>query len=106
MPARRPVARRPGGLPVVLRMAVALAFPFVAALTVAGTYLGLELIVCAAWVAFAMVTLYLLSAYPTLLQSLGFLTVNNLLGVGFLIALTVQVLNSRDLSFLRVPQVL
>jgi len=121
MPSRYPVARRPDGLPLVIRIAVALAFPFVAALTVAGTYLGLELVVCAAWVAFAMigalfvnpvmgivvmVTLYLLSAYPTLLQSLGFLTINNLLGVGFLIALTVQVLNERDLSFLRVPQVL
>jgi len=121
MPTRLPVTRRPAGLPLAIRIAVALSFPFVAALTVAGTYLGLEIIVCAAWVALVMVgalfvnpvmgivvmvTLYLLSAYPTLLQDLGFLTVNNLLGVGFLIALTVRVLDSRDLSFLKVPQIL
>ena len=108
-------------MPVAIRAALALAFPFIAALTVAGTYLGLELVVGAAWLAFAMVAalfvnpimgivvmvaLYMLSAYPTLLQSLGFLTVANLLGVGFLVSLAVHVLNTRDLSFLKQPQVL
>ena len=121
MPARRFSAARSAGLPVVIRVALALAFPFIAALTVAGTYLGLELLVGAAWAALAMVgallvnpvmgivvmvVLYLLSVYPALLQSLGFLTVANLLGVGFLVSLAVHVLNNRDLSFLRCPQVL
>jgi len=120
MPARFRATRRTGAMPLAIRIVVALALPLVAALTVAGTYLGLEIIVGAAWVAFAMVgvllanpvmgivvmvSLYLLSAYPTLLQSLGFLTVQNLLGVGFVVSLAVYVLNTRDLSFLKVPQV-
>jgi len=40
-------------MPLAIRIVVALALPLVAALTVAGTYLGLEIIVGAAWVALA-----------------------------------------------------
>jgi O-antigen ligase len=107
-------------MPLLVRLAVALALPFIAALTVGGTYFGQEVIVAAAWVAIAVVgalflnpvmgilvmtALYLLSAYPTLLQELGFLTISNLIGVGFLVLFAAHVLNTRDLSFLRVPQV-
>jgi len=121
MPTRYRASRRSQGLPVAIRGALALAFPFVAALTVAGTYLGMELVVGAAWLAFAMaaallanpvmgivvmVVFYMLSSYPSFLQSFGFLTVNNLLGVGFVVSLLVHVLNNRDLSFLKQPQVL
>src|SRR5439155_1384543 len=102
MPARFRATRRTGAMPLAIRIVVALALPLVAALTVAGTYLGLEIIVGAAWVALAMVgvllanpvmgivvmvSLYLLSAYPTVLQAFGFLTVQNLLGVGFVVSL-------------------
>src|SRR5882672_9556401 len=86
MPARLSATRRSQGMPVAIRAALALAFPFIAALTVVGTYLEKKLVVGAA--------------------SLGFLTVANLLGVGFLVSLAVHVLNTRDLSFLKQPQVL
>ncbi len=108
-------------MPLVIRLAIALALPGIAALTVLGVYLGQEVIITAGWVALAMVGalflnpvigilvmtgLYLLSAYPTILQSLGFLTVANLIGFGFVVLLAAHVLSNRDLSFLRVPQVL
>jgi hypothetical protein len=53
-----------------------------------------------------MTTAYLLSAYPTVLQDLGLLSVNNLLGVCFVVLLLAQVLETRELSFLTRPQVL
>jgi len=108
------------GAPAALRLALVLAFPFIGALTVAGTYLGKEVIVAAAWVAFATVgflfvnpvigvvvmsAMFLITAYPTLLQTLGILTVNNLLGVGFMALIVLHVLETRDLSFLRIRQV-
>jgi O-antigen ligase len=100
---------------------LALAFPFVAALTVVGTYLGKEIIIFALWVGLgvaaflfvrpivgiaAITSVLLFTAYPTLLQTLGFLTINNLLGICFLLLLALHVLETRDLSFVRVPQVL
>ena len=66
-------------------------FPFIAAMTVAGTYFGKEVIVTAAWVAVGtvgvlvvrpvigivvMTLAYMLAAYPTILQSLGVFTIN------------------------------
>jgi hypothetical protein len=108
------------GAPAALRLALVLAFPFIGALTVAGTYLGKEIIVAAAWVALATVgflfvnpvsgvivmsAMFLITAYPTLLQTLGILTVNNLIGLGFVVLLVLHVLETRDMSFLRIPQV-
>jgi O-antigen ligase len=53
-----------------------------------------------------MTSIFMFSAYPTIFQSLGFLTINNLLGLCFAVLLVARVLDQRDLSFLRVPQVL
>src|SRR5258708_26320141 len=91
-----------------------------AAMTVAGTYFGKEILICAGWLALSVVGVlfirpvvgiammtaaFLLAAYPTLLQSLGMLTVNNLLGVCFVVLLGLHVVETRDFSFLRNRQV-
>ena len=104
-----------------MRVVVALALPMVAALTVVGTYLGKEIVIFAGLLAMSvggflfvrpvvglsiMTTAYLLSAYPTVLQNLGLLSVNNLLGVCFVVLLLARVLETRELSFLTRPQVL
>jgi O-antigen ligase len=106
--------------PLALRAAIVLGLPMAGALTVAGTYLGKELLVSAAWLALsviavllvrptvgiAMMTIaFLLAAYPTLLQSLGMLTINNLLGLCFVLLLGLHIIDKRDLSFLRSRQV-
>jgi hypothetical protein len=104
-----------------LRIVVALALPLVAAMTVMGTYLGKEVVIFAGLLALSvggllfvrpvvglsiMTTAYLLAAYPTVFQALGLLTVNNLLGLCFVVLLLARVLETRDLSFLVRPQVL
>jgi len=104
---------------VPTRILLGLAVPMVAALVVVGTFLGGELVVAALWMTIAlgallfiqpvvgiaaMTAVYLLAAYPTLLQSLGFLTINNLLGVCFVILMVQRILETRDMSFLRVRQ--
>ena len=109
------------GLPAGMWFLLALGLPFVGAVTVTGIYLNKEVVVAAAWVAFAvagtilfdplvgviaMAGGFLLAAYPTVLQDLGVLTINNLLGLVLAVALVAYVLSSRDLSFLRVRQVL
>jgi hypothetical protein len=91
----------------------------IAALTVAALYLGRELILCAAWVAFGLVGFlvvnpvagvtvmtsgFLMAAYPSLFTTMGALTINNLLGVAFVLILGLHVLETRDFSFLEVPQ--
>ena len=116
------MARRPRpGLPAGMSFLLALGLPFVGAVTVTGIYLNKEVVVAAAWVAFAVAGAvlfdplvgviamsggFLLAAYPTVLQDLGVLTINNLLGVVLAVALVAYVLSSRDLSFLLVRQVL
>src|ERR1051326_1906478 len=117
-----PIARRPrGGIPPAVQVAVAIGLPMLAAITVIGIYLNKEAIVAAAWMAFviaAMVIIdpvvgivimtggYLLAAYPTVLQSLGVITVSNLIGVCLLLLLVAQVIGTRDLSFVTNRQVL
>src|SRR6185295_11526036 len=106
--------------PRALRVAIALGLPMAAALTVVGTYFGKEILIFAAWLAFAVVGIlfvrpvvgiammtaaFLLAAYPTLLQALGMLTVNNLLGICFLLLLGLHVVEKRDFSFLSNRQV-
>jgi len=86
--------------PALIRIAIAVALPLVAAGTILGTFEGYEVIVAAGWIALslagvlfmrpvvgiaAMTVLFLLAAYPTPLQALGFLTINNLLGVCFVV---------------------
>ena len=108
-------------LPAGMWFLLALGLPFVGAVTVTGIYLNKEVVVAAAWVAFAvagailfdplvgviaMAGGFLLAAYPTVLQDLGVLTINNLLGLVLAVALVAYVLSSRDLSFLLVRQVL
>jgi hypothetical protein len=120
MPATSVVSRPSGGTPVLLRAAIAVALPVIGAGTVAGTMLGKEVIVTAAWLLLAVVGVlfvrpvvgvaimsvaFLLAAYPTVFQSLGVLTVNNLLGLGLLLLLGIRILETRDLSFLRIKQV-
>src|SRR6185295_7958204 len=78
-------------------------------------------IVAAAWLALCMVAFvfvkplvgvlvmtsgYLLAAYPTALQTLGMLTLNNLLGICLGIMLVARVLSTRDLSFLGIRAVM
>src|SRR3989442_15295742 len=107
--------RHRSGLPAGTWSLIALGLPFVGAVTVVGIYLNKEIIVAAAWVAFvvagavlfdplvgvvAMSGGFLLAAYPTVLQELGVLTINNLLGLVLGVALLAYVLGSRDLSFL------
>src|SRR5438552_10791431 len=113
--------RRRSGIPPAVQVAVAIGLPMLAAITVVGIYLNKEAIVAAAWMAFviaAMVIIdplvgivimtggYLLAAYPTVLQSLGVITISNLLGVCLAVLLVSYVLTTRDLSFLTVRQVL
>jgi hypothetical protein len=113
-------AHRPG-MPPVIWLLIALGLPVLGAVTVAGVYLNHEVIVAAAWVAFgvaacvfvkpvvgviAMTAGFLLAAYPTGLQDLGVLTINNLLGVCLSVALASYVITTRDLSFLTRRQVL
>lgn len=121
MPAVRSNAYRGGTTPAALRLALAVALPFVAALAAVGTYLGKEVIVAGLWVGLGfiallfvnpiigvvmMTSMFLLAAYPTLFQSLGVLTLNNLLGVGLAAVLAGRILETRDFSFLKNRQVL
>jgi O-antigen ligase len=120
MPVTAPPYDRPAGTPLALRAVIALGLPMAGAMTVAGTYLGKEVLVSAAWMALSVVAIlfvrpvvgiammtaaFLLAAYPTLLQSLGMLTVNNLLGLCFVVLLGLHVIEKRDLSFLKNRQV-
>src|SRR5262245_14655392 len=113
-------SRRAPTDPLLIRIAIAVALPLVAAGTILGTFEGYEIIVTAGWIALAvsgllfirpvigiaaMAVLFLLAAYPTLLQTLGFLTINNLLGICFLVLLAARIIETRDFSFLRIPQV-
>src|SRR5262245_28233843 len=120
MPATSVVSRTSGGTPLPVRAAIAVALPVIGAGTVAGTYLGKEVIVTAGWLALAVVGVlfvrpvvgvavmtvaFLFAAYPTIFQALGVLTLNNLLGLGLLVLLGIRILETRDLSFLRIKQV-
>jgi hypothetical protein len=111
---------RAGQMPALLRLAIAVGLPMAGAATVAGTYLGKELILCAAWLAIFVTTFllaqpvigialmtaaFLMAAYPTILQALGVLTVNNLLGVFLLALMALRIVETRDFSFLRNRQV-
>ncbi len=94
--------------------------PLVAVVTVYGTWAHKEILVAAGWLALSVVgflfvrpvvgvavmtAAFLLAAYPTVLQALGFLTINNLLGICLAVLLGLHVLETRDLSFLRIPQI-
>ena len=120
MPVIAPPHDRSAETPLALRAAIALGLPMAGAMTVAGTYFGKEILICAGWMALSVVAVlfirpavgialmtaaFLLAAYPTLLQSLGMLTINNLLGVCFVLLLGLHVVERRDLSFLRNRQV-
>lgn len=120
MPVSAAAGRSPAGTPAILRLLAALAFPLIAAMTIAGTYVNKEIVITAGWLALSlagflfirpvvgiavMTAAFLLAAYPTLLQSLGFLTINNLLGLCFVALLALRILETRDLSFLKIKQV-
>jgi O-antigen ligase len=120
MPVTASPAHRSSETPRALRVAIGLGLPMAAAMTVAGTYVGKEILICAAWLALSVVGMlfyrpvvgiammtaaFLLAAYPTLLQALGMLTVNNLLGICFLLLLGLHVVEKRDFSFLSNRQV-
>ena len=104
-----------------VRVVLAMALPLLAAMTVMGTYLGKEIIIFAGLLGLSvggflfvrpvvglaiMTTAYLLAAYPTIFQALGLLTVNNLLGLCFVVLLLARTLETRDLSYLSRPQIL
>jgi O-antigen ligase len=109
------------GASVAARVLLALACPVVAALTVVATYLHKEVFIGTLWMVVAlggvllvrpivgiaaMSGVYLLTAYPTILQDLGFLTVNNLLGLCLGFLLLAHVIETRNLSFVKNRQVL
>src|SRR6476660_4584065 len=88
-------------------LALFLGLPLIGAVTVAGTYRGSEVIVAAGWLALSTVGILLirpvigvavmaggclLAAYPTVVQSLGALTINNLMGVALLGLLVARIL--------------
>jgi hypothetical protein len=121
MPAVRSNAYRGGTTPAALRLALALALPFVAALAAVGTYLGKEVIVAGLWLGLAFLALlgvnpiigivlmtatFLLISYPTLFQTLGALTLNNVLGAGLGLILAARAFDTRDFSFIKNKQVL
>src|SRR5215813_6933850 len=112
--------QRAGEMPALLRVAIAVGLPMAGAATVAGTFLGKEIFLFAGWMAVFVTTFllaqpvigialmtaaFLMAAYPTLLQTLGALTVNNLLGVFLLALMGLRIIESRDFSFLRNKQV-
>jgi hypothetical protein len=111
---------RGGEMPTLLRVLIAVGLPMAGAATVAGTYLGKEIILCAGWIAIFVTTFlfaqpvigiglmtaaFLMAAYPTLLQALGVLTVNNLLGLCLLGLMALRIVETRDFSFFRNKQV-
>lgn len=119
VPART-LRSRPAAASSAVRLFLFLGVPAVGAVTVFGTWIHKEVLVGAAWLALSVVGLlfvrpvvgvavmtaaFLLAAYPTLLQALGFLTLNNLLGVCLLALFALRVLETRDLSVLRTPQI-
>jgi O-antigen ligase len=120
MPSAATTHDRPSLPPLLIRVLVAFGIPLLALMAIAGTYLGKDLIVGIGWIAFSMVGFFvvrpgravavmtgafLMAAYPTMLQSLGFLTVNNLLGVLLVALMGVYLLETRDFGFLRNKQV-
>lgn len=120
MASVRTLRSRPAAAASFTRLFLYLGVPAVGAVTVFGTWIHKEILVTAAWMALAVVGLlfvrpvvgvavmagaFLLAAYPTLLQALGFLTLNNLLGVCLLALFALRVLETRDLSVLRTPQI-
>ena len=101
-------------------LALFVGLPLIGAVTVAGTYRGSEVIVAAAWLALVHGWHpahpsgdrrrghgggFLLAAYPTVFQSLGVLTINNLIGVALLGLFVARILETSDFSFLRIRQV-
>ena len=120
MPVTASPFERSNETPRALRAAIALGLPAAAAMTVVGTYFNKEVLIFAAWLAVSVVGVlftrpvvgiammtaaFLLAAYPTLLQSLGMLTVNNLLGICFVVLLGLHIIEKRDFSFLANRQV-
>ncbi len=120
MPVANLPSREVSGPPAGLRVLLAFALPMIGAFTVLGTYLGKEIVITAGWFALAVVgflfiqpvigvvimtVAFLLAAYPSLLQALGFITINNLLGLCLLLLLALHLLETRDFSFLKVRQV-
>ena len=120
MPVTASPFERSSETPRALRAVIALGLPAAAAMTVVGTYFGKEILIFAAWLAISLVGVlfirpvigiammtaaFLLAAYPTLLQSLGMLTVNNLLGLCFVVLLGLHIIEKRDFSFLANRQV-
>ena len=120
MPAVSTPSRRTSGTSPVIRVLLMLGVPMIGALTVLGTWLHNEIIVTAGWLAVSVVGFllvrpvigiavmtggFLLAAYPTPLQALGVLTINNLLGLCFLALLAFRVVETRDWSFLEIKQI-
>jgi hypothetical protein len=117
--ARPDVARRSDPderQPLLIRVVIAVGLPLAGAVTVAGTYLGKEIIICAGWIGVFVTTFlfaqpvigialmtaaFLMAAYPTLLQTLGALTLNNLLGLCLLVLLVLRIVETHDFSFLK-----
>ena len=105
--------------PILIRLLIGVGLPLAGAATVAGTFLDKAILICAGWLGVFVLTLlfmqpvigialmtgaFLMAAYPTTLQTLGALTVNNLLGACLLLLLIFQIVEHRDFSFLKNKQ--
>jgi O-antigen ligase len=104
----------------VVRTGLFLLIPLLALVTAGGAYVGKEGLVLTAWVGAALLTLlfvhptvgivtmvsgFLMGTYPEIVRGAGVFTLNNLLGLGFGTLLVSRWLQTRDFSFLRLPQV-
>ena len=107
-------------MPQLLRLAIAVGLPLSGAATIVATYFNKEILLCAGWFAVCIATFllaapvigislmtgaFLMAAYPSALQALGALTVNNLLGVLLLVLMGLRIVATRDFSVLRTPQI-
>ena len=113
--------RPASGIPAGVRAALVLGLPMLGSISVVCIYLNKEILVAAAWVALgmaalvfvepligigAMTAMFVLVAYPTLLADLGFLTINNLLGLCLAVVFVGRIMTTRDLSVFRLRTVL
>ena len=113
--------RPASGIPAGVRAGLVLGLPMIGAISVVCIYLNKEILVAAAWVALgmaalvfvepligvgAMTAMFVLVAYPTLLADLGFLTINNLLGLCLAVVFAGRIITTRDLSVFRLRTVL
>jgi hypothetical protein len=104
----------------LIRVALFFAVPLLIVATAAGAYTGREGLLLTALLAVTLLTLlfvhptvgivtmvsgFLMGSYPEVIRGAGVFTLNNVLGAGFGTLLLARWLQTRDFSFVRLPQV-